>query len=150
MTPDLPGLVPELLVTDFARSLTFWRDLIGFAVLYDRPAERFAMLRLGTAAVMLEQRQAGARQWMTGELAVPYGRGLNLQITVPAVQPILDRLAASCWPLFMAPEEKWYRAGSIELGVRQFVVQDLDGYLLRPSQSLGTRVSEAPRGPAPC
>ena len=92
---------------------------------------------------MLEQRQEGARQWLTGELAAPLGRGLNVQIAVPAVQPILDRLAAEHWPLFMAPEEKWYRAGDVDLGVRQFLVQDPDGYLLRLAQSLGTRPSRA-------
>lgn len=139
MKLDLPGLVPELLVTDFGRSLAFWCDLVGFHVLYDRPDELFAMLKLGSAAVMIEQGQEGARQWLTGALAAPRGRGLNVQITVPAVQPILDRLAAEPWPLFMMPEERWYRAGEVQLGVRQFLVQDPDGYLLRLSESLGTR-----------
>ena len=137
--PDLPALVPELLVTDLDRSLAFWCGLIGFAVLYDRPDERFSMVKLGTAAVMLEERQPGARQWLTGPLEPPLGRGINLQIAVPAVRPILDRLAAAGWPLFMAAEAKWYRAGAVELGVHQFVVQDPDGYLLRPSEELGTR-----------
>ena len=140
-TPELPGLVPELLVTDVTRSLAFWCGLIGFDVLYDRPEEHFAMLKLGTAAVMLEQRQPGTRQWLTGDLTLPLGRGLNMQIAVPAAQPILDRLAAARWPLFMEPEEKWYGAGAVELGVRQFLVQDPDGYLLRPAETLGTRTT---------
>lgn len=137
--PDLPALVPELLAADLDRSLAFWCGLIGFAVLYDRPDERFAMLKVGTAAVMLEQRQPGTRQWLTGPLEPPLGRGVNLQVTVPAVRPILDRLAAAGWPLFMAVEETWYRAGTVDLGVRQFLVQDPDGYLLRPSEEFGTR-----------
>lgn len=32
-------LVPELLVTRLESSLGFWRDLLGFAVAYDRPEE---------------------------------------------------------------------------------------------------------------
>ena len=35
-------LVPELTVSDLGRSLAFWRDLVGFGVLYDRPEEGFA------------------------------------------------------------------------------------------------------------
>ena len=139
--PDLPGLVPELLVADLARSFEFWCGLVGFDVLYSRPEERFAMLKLEGAAVMLEQQQPGTRQWLTGDLVAPLGRGLNLQIAVPSAQAILDRLAAARWPLFMDPEEKWYRAGGVELGVRQFLVQDPDGYLLRPAESLGTRAA---------
>ncbi len=139
MVRNLPALVPELLVTDLDRSLAFWRGLVGFAVLYDRPEERFAMLTLGTAAMMLEERRVGVREWVAGLLEAPFGRGLNLQIEVPAVAPILDRLAAARWPLFMDVEETWYRAGAEEIGQRQFLVQDPDGYLLRPAEPLGER-----------
>jgi hypothetical protein len=39
----------------------------------------------------------------------------------------------------MPMEEKWYRANDTQLGNRQFIVQDPDGYLLRFFQDLGTR-----------
>jgi hypothetical protein len=42
-------LVPELLVVDINKSLRFWRDVCGFAVLFDRPDEGFAYLDLGGA-----------------------------------------------------------------------------------------------------
>ena len=51
----------------------------------------------------------------------------------------LAALEAASWPLYLAPEEKWYRAGNRESGVRQFIVQDPDGYLLRFQESLGLR-----------
>ena len=38
------GLSPELLVSDLARSLEFWRDLCGFSIAYERAEERFAYL----------------------------------------------------------------------------------------------------------
>lgn len=53
--------------------------------------------------------------------------------------PILASLNAAGWPLFLKLEEVWYRAGTRESGVRQFLVQDPDGYLIRFSQSLGLR-----------
>ncbi len=132
-------LVPELLVADLAASLRFWRDLLGFAVAYDRPEEGFAYLDLDGAQVMLEQHEPGARQWLTGALDRPLGRGINFQTDVGAVGPILERLARAAWPLFMACEEKWYRADDVEVGQRQFLVQDPDGYLIRVAEDLGER-----------
>ena len=131
-------LVPELLVSDIGRSLRFWRGLCGFAVAYDRMEEGFAYLDREGAQVMLEERGHG-RNWITGPLDMPFGRGLNLQIAVSAVAPILAALAGADWPLFMAPERKWYRAGAVETGVAQFLVQDPDGYLIRFSEPLGER-----------
>lgn len=43
----------------------------------------------------------------------------------------------------MEPEEKWYRLRpSEEVRVRQFLVQDPDGYLVRLQMSLGHRTLE--------
>ncbi|MDR3505138.1 MAG: VOC family protein [Acidocella sp.] len=132
-------LVPELVVSDLEASLRFWRDLIGFSVAYDRPEAGFAYLDLDGAQVMLEQRSTADDQWVTGPLEAPLGRGINFQIEVPALQPVLDRLASAGWPLFMAPEEAWYRAGEVEMGQRQFLVMDPDGYLLRLAEDIGER-----------
>ena len=130
-----PDLVPELLVTDLTTSLHFWVTLCGFQVLYDRPHEGFAYLRSGTAHLMLEQVGAG-RNWIPGALERPLGRGINFQITVPAISVLVDTLAGADWPLFMAPETKWYDTGEIQAGVAQFLVQDPDGYLVRFSSRL--------------
>jgi catechol 2,3-dioxygenase-like lactoylglutathione lyase family enzyme len=137
--PVRPKLVPELLVAELAPSLRFWCDLLGFRIAYERPEEGFAYLDLDGAEVMLEERDPDWRQWETGPLERPFGRGINFQIEVAAVTPVLDRLAAAGWALFMAPEEKWYHAGAVERGQRQFLVQDPDGYLLRLAEPLGAR-----------
>ena len=97
-----PDLVPELLVTDITRSLAFWCDLCGFEVAYDRPEEGFAYLTRGTAHVMLEQRGSG-RNWAPARVESPFGRGVNFQIGVPDLDPVLTALAGSDWPLFMEP-----------------------------------------------
>jgi catechol 2,3-dioxygenase-like lactoylglutathione lyase family enzyme len=131
-------LVPELLVTDLQRSLAFWRDLCGFAVVFDRLDEGFAYLDRDGAQIMLDER-GQTRDWETGPMAIPFGRGINLQIAIPAVEPVLAALNQAGWPLYLALEEKWYRTGTIETGVRQFLVQDPDGYLLRFSAWIGER-----------
>ena len=46
---------------------------------------------------------------------------------------------AADWPLFLEPEQKWYRTGEVETGVHQFLVQDPDGYLVRFSTHIGER-----------
>jgi hypothetical protein len=77
---------------------------------------------------------------VTGPLETPLGRGINFQIRVPAVDPILTALARANWPLFLEPEKKWYRTGEVETGVHQFLVQDPDGYLVRFSAWVGERL----------
>jgi|UPI0006902EAB catechol 2,3-dioxygenase-like lactoylglutathione lyase family enzyme len=132
-------LVPELLVTDINASLRFWRDLCGFAVVYHRLEEGFAYLDREGAQVMLEERGRG-RNWITAVLEAPLGRGMNFQVSVKTLAPILEALGSVDWPLFLAPEQKWYRTGELEAGVHQFLVQDPDGYLVRFSASLGHRL----------
>ena len=133
----MPALVPELNVTDFAVSLGFYRAL-GWQVAYDRPEDEFAYLRLGEAELMIDGLRTGRNFDATlSPDDRPFGRGVNLEITVPAIAPLLAALDDT--PLHLAPEEKWYRAGDDEIGVRQFIVADPDGYLLRFSEPLGTR-----------
>jgi catechol 2,3-dioxygenase-like lactoylglutathione lyase family enzyme len=132
-------LVPELIVSNLARSIEFWCELIGFRVAYDRPEQGFAYLDLDGAQVMLEEFGKADRHWLTGELDNPRGRGVNFQISVSDLDDAIGRLEAASWPLFMRPEEKWYRVNDVETGQRQFLVQDPDGYLLRVVSHIGER-----------
>ena len=133
-----PGLVPELSVTDYEASRHFWCDLVGFSLRYERLEEGFGYLVLGNAHLMLDQISLG-RTWETGPLELPLGRGINFEVQVDNLDPALQRIISAGWPIFVEPEEKWYRAGDIEIGVRQFLVQDPDGYLLRLQQEIGER-----------
>ena len=133
-----PGLVPELSVTDYEASRHFWRNLVGFSLRYERPEEGFGYLVLGNAHLMLDQINQG-RTWATGSLERPLGRGINFEVQVENLDTVLQRIMSAGWPIFVEPEEKWYRAGDIEIGVRQFLVQDPDGYLLRLQQEIGER-----------
>jgi hypothetical protein len=110
-------------------------DRCDFEILYDRPKDGFAYLRSGTAHIMLEQIGV-CRNWDPGALESPLGHGINFQITVSAIAPIVERLASAGWPLFMAPEERWYQTGETEAGVSQFLVQNPDGCLVRFSSPL--------------
>ena len=69
----------------------------------------------------------------------PFGKGLNVQIRVPSVSPLVAALKENERVLYLPTEEKWYRVGANESGHRQFVVADPDGYLLRFFEDLGSR-----------
>ncbi len=102
--------------------------------------EGFSYLTLGEAQLMIDQIGIG-RTFEIDEapLERPFGRGLNLQILVPNVNDILTRLSAAGVPLYLPLEEEWYRRDDHEIGNRQFVVADPDGYLLRLFEDMGPR-----------
>ena len=131
-------LVPELLVSDHAKSRDFYVRILGFAVRYERLAEQFSYLDLGGAEIMIEQE---TDFWTTASREKPYGRGINLQVEVMAIEPILARLRDAGIPLFRPVEEAWYRSGDAYSGNRQFLVQDPDGYLLRMFEDLGEQAA---------
>lgn len=130
-------MVPELSVTDFDASLTFYRELLGFKLRYRRENPDFAYIENNRVQLMLEQIHSEA--WMTGQLEYPLGRGINLQIELEDISPILARLDAAGVPLYRDIKESWYDEGNVLSGQREFLIQDPDGYLLRFTQYLGER-----------
>jgi lactoylglutathione lyase len=132
-------LVPELIVTDLERSLDFYRGLLGFKILYARPKERFAYLDRNGAELMLEQPHAHDRLWPRVELVQPFGRGVNFEIHVDDVEALHKTVRGAGIASFLPLEDRWYGRDAHELGVRQFAIQDPDGYLIRLSQAIGTR-----------
>jgi len=132
------SLVPELSITDFPETIRFYTDILGFTIEYQREEEGFAYLSLGESQIMVDQ-IGFTRTWQTGEYEYPLGRGVNFQIEVPDIESLLERLSQNGIGLFMEPEEKWYRKDETEVGNRQFLVQDPDGYLLRFFEDIGTR-----------
>jgi catechol 2,3-dioxygenase-like lactoylglutathione lyase family enzyme len=139
------NLIPELSVKDFLVSLDFYTEVLGFSVLYQRPEEGFAFLTLGGIQLMIDQIGVG-RTWQTALFEYPLGRGINFQITVENITPILENLRHRQIQLLMEVEERWYRKDNIEVGNRQFLVQDPDGYLLRFAEDLGQREVKHERG----
>ena len=133
------ALVPELDVSDLEVSLAIYRDVFGFVVRYRREEERFAYLKRDGAELMLEEAAGPGRRFHTAPLEAPFGRGMNLQIRVTDAADLLRRARAADLRIVLDLEERWYRRDSKEVGLRQFVVADPDGYLLRFCEDLGFR-----------
>ena len=130
------SIVPELLCTNLALTKSFYLGGLGFKIKYERPEETFAYLSLMGVDLMLEQVDGPGRRWITGDLQRPFGRGVNLQIPVNDVSALYARvLQRASERLYLPLEQKSYVCGSELSTVRQFIVQDPDGYLLRFSQT---------------
>nr|WP_024968399.1 VOC family protein [Pantoea sp. IMH] len=125
-------MVPELTVMDFPASLHFYVEVIGFSLMIRRHEPEFAYICLGEAQLMLEQYHA--QGWNPAELERPLGRGINFQIEVDDVAPLLACLQTHNVPLYRDVRDNYYNTGDKEACQREFLVQDPDGYLLRFSQ----------------
>ena len=138
-------LTPELYCTDIKASLAFYTETLGFNVQYQREEDSFAMLERQGSRIMLEEISIDSssnsrRIWMLREMEKPFGRGMNLQIMTTMVNELYVHVQQTDADIFLPIEEKWYRVDDFELGHRQFIVLDPDGYMLRFAEDLGTRV----------
>jgi catechol 2,3-dioxygenase-like lactoylglutathione lyase family enzyme len=77
------ALVPELVVADYERSKAFYVDVFGFSVRFERPESRFGYFDLGGAQIML-------------------------QIEIPAISGILERLDKASIPLASDVVDRFY------------------------------------------
>lgn len=134
------ALVPEFAVTDCRKSIQFYCDVLGFTVRYDRPEDGFAYIAFGEAELMLDEIGKG-RDFDAGHLPkkYPFGRGINFQILAPDLGFMIEALKRAGISLFLPVEERWYRKHDHEIGNRQFVVADPDGYLLRFYEDIESR-----------
>ena len=122
-------MVPELLVSDFEKSLSFYVEILGFSIMFQRTDPNFAYLEIGGAQLMIEEDHESA--WRVAEIEGPRGRGINLQIDVPSVSELNGRVQKSGLPIFRPVHESWYSTSEGEVGQLELLVQDPDGYLLR-------------------
>ena len=74
----------------------------------------------GPNQIMLEEDHL--KGWKTGELSSPLGRGVNFQIEVEDLRPLLDRLAKAKHALYREPKDEWYPTSTGLEGQREFLV----------------------------
>lgn len=127
------ALIPELSVTDIEKSLAFYVTLLGFQIEYRRVEDKFAFVSLQGNQLMLEERNG---QWETGNLERPFGRGINFQMQVTSLEPLLNSLSNAKYALLREPRENSYQKGDQTIVQREILVQDTDGHLLRFAQVL--------------
>ncbi len=130
-------MVPEILVESLDGSMKFWRDLLGFEIAYQRSGERFVYLEHPDGAQIMLCERSG--EWETGPLERPFGRGVMFQVYVDDVDAVHRSVVASAWPVHAGPREVWRQHGDREGSQREFLLLDLDGYLVMIAQKLSER-----------
>ena len=122
------SLIPELSVNNIEESKRFYIDILGFKLEYERFEDKFAFLSLGDIQIMIEEVNG---YWNTGELKYPFGRGINFQMEVPSVEEITKNLVKNNIELFRDITISEYECNGEIILQKEFLVQDLNGYLLR-------------------
>ena len=130
-------IIPELSVSNLERSLAFYQ-LVGFKIEYERPENRFVFLSLGEIQFMLQEISKDDK-WDIATLIYPFGNGINFQLEVENVDKIYEILKENNYDIAFEMEENWYRQDNRLLGNKEFLVQHLDGYLIRFSEDLGEK-----------
>lgn len=120
-------LIPELSVTNIDKSVKFYTSL-GFQVVYERKEDRFCFLELEGNQLMIEEINDN---WNTGALEYPFGRGINISMTIDNIETFYSYVKSLGYPLFKELMVNKYKVEDIVYEDKEFLIQDPDGYLLR-------------------
>ena len=130
------ALIPELTVSDINRSLSFYLNILLFKLEYERVEDKFAFISKEESQIMLEERNGN---WETGNLSYPFGRGINLQMAMNNIDELYKNVNANDYSVMREMHENWYRADNKLVGMKEFLIIDPDGYLLRFSEFIGEK-----------
>ncbi|MDZ7726738.1 MAG: VOC family protein [Dehalococcoidia bacterium] len=111
----LPVATPELLVTDVAAAVQYYSDVFGFELV--RQDGGFALMRLGEAVVMFDERQDAESQ--------PLDARLNIRVMVDDVDAMHERVQRQGATIVAAIADRR------EPGLRDFTCLDNNGFALR-------------------
>lgn len=119
------SLIPELSVRDIEKSKDFYLK-IGFIIKYQR--EKFYFLELEENRLMIEEIND---HWNVGELLYPFGRGINLSMSISDIDALYQKLKAQNFVFFKELMCNTYQVEEEFYEDKEFLIQDPDGYLLR-------------------
>lgn len=120
-------LIPELSVSNIDDSKKFYTEL-GFEIKYEREEDKFCFLELDGNQLMIEEVN---NNWNVGELEYPFGRGINISMTVKNVDVLYEKAIRNKIKIFRKMQVDRYRVDDYYVEDKQFLIQDPDGYLLR-------------------
>lgn len=121
------SLIPELSVKNIEKSIQFYTS-IGFKIVYERKENKFCFLQLEENQIMIEQINDN---WNTGKLEYPFGRGINISMSVKDVEYLYKKILTIGIEIFKELEVHKYKADDVVYEDKEFLIQDPDGYLLR-------------------
>ena len=128
MAYELTSLTPNLIVSNVARSLAFYRDVLGFTVQATVPDVDpfvFAIVQRGPVEVFLNAPEPAIAEYPAFGNR-PIGGTLTLFVHVTDVAEAHAELQDKV-RIVMPLEKKWY-------GVTEFAFEDPDGYIITFAQ----------------
>ena len=120
-------LIPELSVSNIDKSKEFYLKL-GFKIIYERKEDKFVFLELEGNQVMIEEINDN---WNTGKLEYPFGRGINISMTINDIDKYYQELVNKNIIFFKDIMTNEYDVNGKAYLDKEFLIQDPDGYLLR-------------------
>ena len=121
------SLIPELSVSNIEKSVEFYKK-IGFKVIYKRLENKFCFLELEHNQLMIEEINDN---WNTAILEYPFGRGINISMSVLDIEKMYNNLKDKNIEIFIELECHTYKVNEVIYKDKEFLIQDPDGYLLR-------------------
>lgn len=121
------SLIPELSVSDINTSKNFYISL-GFKIKYERIEDKFCFLEFEGNQIMIEQINSN---WNVGKLEYPFGRGINLSMTVSDIDSFYNNVLDNNIAIFRELKIDEYIVEDKVYKDEEFLIQDPDGYLLR-------------------
>ena len=124
------AVIPEFIVSNIEQSCSFYCDLLGFTIEYERPEENFLFLSLEDCQLMLEE---GSKEELA-ELNYPFGRGVNISFGIKEVPQLYQKLLEADYPIHRPLTKREFRVGDSFIYPHEFAILDPDGYFLRFSE----------------
>lgn len=121
------SLIPELSISNIEESKKFYCKL-GFKIVYERKEDKFAFLQLEENQIMIEEIN---NNWNTGSLEYPFGRGINISMSIKNIEKYYLELKENDITFFKELMINNYKVDNKIYEDKEFLVQDPDGYLLR-------------------
>ena len=103
------SLIPEFSVSNIEESLEFYKKL-GFEVMYERKEDKFYFVQLEENQIMLEEINDN---WNTGELVYPFGRGINISMTVSDIDEFYVGIKSKSVKLFKELKVSKYKVDNV-------------------------------------
>ena len=124
------AVIPEFMVSNLEKSRSFYCDLLGFTIEYERPEENFLFLSLEDCQLMLEE---GTKDELA-KLSYPFGRGVNISFGIKDVPSLYQKLLEADYPIHRPLTKREFGVGDSFIYPHEFAVLDPDGYFLRFSE----------------
>jgi catechol 2,3-dioxygenase-like lactoylglutathione lyase family enzyme len=124
-------LAVSLACSNFARSLRFYTDVLGFTTMRFDPEQKRAALERDAVSIDIVETAEGD----LAPLEYPFGRGVTLTVWSHDVEAVYAGVQAYGARLHRPLHEVWHVEDAVRTGHAEFEVIDPDGYMLKFCQA---------------